>query len=72
MTDHDGYFSDPDGITAGALADVALGDPTVGAVTDIKVYLIDMTTGDRTPIVAVMMDKEGDDAPNLYLYTEPA
>jgi hypothetical protein len=34
------------------------------------VYLIDMATGDRTPIVAVMLDTEGDDAPNLYLYTE--
>jgi hypothetical protein len=50
-------------ITASALRNV-----TRDAAHTAGIYLVDMATGERTPILAAMVDREE----NVYLYTEPA
>lgn len=67
MASHADYISDPTGIEAVDLKDM-IGNAQSGS---IKVYVVEMSTGERTPIVAAMLDDESDDAPNVYLYAEP-
>lgn len=59
-----GYASNLDGVTASEVGQVAYVD------VHAKVYVIDTATGERTAIVAAMLDTESDDAPNLYLYVD--
>jgi hypothetical protein len=55
-----------DRITGADLVELAAQTPNA------PVFLVDMGSGETTPILGFMIDTESDDAPNLYLYTEPA
>lgn len=61
------YVSHIDGITAD---DLEIATTPLNLYGGAKVYLANMATGERTLVLAAMVDKEGEDAPNLYLYTE--
>jgi hypothetical protein len=64
MSQSNDYVSNADGISASDVGQVAYVN------TQAKVYVIDTATGERTPILAAMLDTDSDDAPNVYLYVD--
>jgi hypothetical protein len=58
------YAPDFDPVTASATRNVLREAPHVAAL-----YVIG-PDGSRLPVRAVMVDRESDDAPNVYIYTD--
>jgi hypothetical protein len=69
-SDHNDYVSSEtvtEPITVSALRNVTREAAHAGGV-----YLIDMATGEATPILAAMVDLELSSGRDLFLYTQPA
>jgi hypothetical protein len=69
MARQDEYISSETGIDAYDVGLIVDGLTAHGRA-QTKVYLVDLATGKRTPVKAIMLDNESDDAPSVYLYTE--